>query len=239
MSYAQQGPYLANYIKKKWPDRASKAAMVYSESPNFEDARDAFTKSMSGVKTYPLARVPSSTELATTAQRICADGMKVAYPLMAPKDWLTLLGSIPRTCDLQWAGVGLTMGLNTVASTGCKANREKIEGAVFFSPFPGLDKAPSMDPEFKAATGGNPPDDIYVALWTTTKAVGELIRKAGANLNRAGFVQSTENTKNLQTPMAPVLSYSPTDHFGARQVHVLRADCNKQQYVTEATFATF
>jgi hypothetical protein len=29
---------------------------------------------------------------------------------------------------------------------------------------------------------------------------------------------------------------SPSNHFGARQVHVLRADCASRQFVTEHAF---
>ena len=239
MSYAQQGPMLANFIKKEFKDRAGAAAMIYSETPNFVDARDAFVKSMGNVKEYRLARTPSATQLATTAQQLCTSGIKVAYPLMAPADWLKLLGSV--RCDIQWVGVGLTMGLNTVANTGCKSSADQINGAIFFSPFPGIDKAPSMDPEFAQAVKGKSWDDIYVALWATTKPIGELVRAAGKNLTRAGFVQAAEGAKNLGTGLNPPLSFSPDNHFGASQVHVLQAVCSGGggSYKTIATFARY
>jgi branched-chain amino acid transport system substrate-binding protein len=140
--------------------------------------------------------------------------------------------------QVQWAGVGLTMGLNAVAGPGCRAN-DSVDGAVFFSPFPGVDKAPSIDPQFAEAVKGKNWDDIYVALWGVSKAVGGLLEKTGKNLTRAGFVQTTENTKNFQPGLNPTLSFSPDNHFGAKQVHVLKADCDKGQYVTIGTFQTF
>jgi ABC-type branched-subunit amino acid transport system substrate-binding protein len=238
MSYPQQGPYLANFIRQTFPDKANAAGMVYSDTPNFEDARASFQKAMGNVKIYKLSRNPSQSELANAARQMCTDGTKVVYPLMAPTSWLFLAGQAKTLCAIQWSGVGLTMGLNTVASTGCRANNS-VDGATFFSPFPGIDKATAMDPEFAQAVQGKSWDDIYVALWASTKATGELIRQAGKDLTRAGFVQSTEQTKNLSTGMNPVLSFAPGDHFWARQVHVLRANCAKGQYETMATFAAY
>ena len=45
--------------------------------------------------------------------------------------------------------------------------------------------------------------------------------------------------KNLATGMNPMLSYSAEEHFGASQVHILKADCEAGRYVTMATFASF
>jgi hypothetical protein len=80
-----------------------------------------------------------------------------------------------------------------------------------------------------------------VALWATTKPIGEMIRKAGQNLTRAGFVQAAESTQNLGTGLNPVLSFSPDDHFGASTVHVLQAKCSGGggSYRTIATFAKY
>lgn len=239
MSYKQQGPYLANYMKKTWPDKVDNPAMVYSDTPNFADAVDGFKSGMPNAREFKLSRVPSSTELANTARELCTSGVEVAYPLMAPKDWLTLVGSQP--CTIQWAGVGLTMGLNAVASTGCRSSGDKINGSVFFSPFPGIDKAPAMDPDFAEAVRGKNWDDIYVALFAVNKAIGELLNRTGPNLTRSAFVQSSAQAKNVATGLNPVLSYSPNDHFGADTVHVLRLTCSGSSgsYTTLATFAKY
>ena len=236
MSYAQQGPFLANFIKKQFPDLAGNAGMVYSDTPNFADGVQAFTSAIDA-KTYRLPRVPSSTDLANAARQMCIDGVRVAYPLMAPTDWLQMLRAV--TCDIQWSGVGVTMGLNSVAAVACADSPERFDGATFFSPFPGVDAAPTIDPEFAQAVQGESWDDIYVLAWSAAKAIGELLKQAGENLNRAGFVSSTEQVQNLRIGMNPTLSYSPDDHFGAGEVHVLQADCSKRQYVTLASFARF
>lgn len=255
MSYKAQGPYLANFMKQKFPSEASdpKAVyMVYADTPNFKDAVAGFTQAFPGVKLRKVGRTPSAGELGTAASEICRDGgvsadakkAKLVYPLMAPKDWLILLGQLPTDCRPQWSGVGVTMGINEVAGTGCQeTTRSAFNGSTFFSPVPGVDIAASLDPEFRAATNNDPAkfDDIYVALWNAVKTVVDLLQRAGPDLTRAGFVKSTENATNIKTGIGPELNFSPTDHFGADQVHVLRADCSGgyNKYRTFDKFAKY
>ncbi len=246
MSYKEQGKYLANFMRQQFADRTGdpkRVYMVYSDTPNFRDAVAGFTEAFPGVSLKKVGRTPSSSELNTAASDICsgANSARIAYPLMAPKDWLVLVGAQPSGCDIQWSGVGVTMGVNEVAGTACAqpATSSKFDGSTFFSPYPGVDKAPQLDPEFARATQGKSFDDIYVALWNVTKTTLDLIRRTGPQLSRSSFVQSTENAKNVATGLNPPLSFTPNDHFGADQVHVLVANCAKRAYDTLATFAKY
>lgn len=230
MSYKEQVPYLVKYMKQTFPtdsSDASKVYMVYSDTPNFGDAVAAWRDSFPGAKTIKLSRVPSQSELGAAARELCTNTAKIAFPLMAPKDWLFLIGQ--QTCRVQWSGIGVTMGINEVAKNGCRAAGDNFINSTFFSPFPGVDKAPAMDPEFKAGTQGKGWDDIWVALWGTTKGMVTLLDKVGPDLTRAKFVTTTETTKGLSTGLSPVLNYSPTDHFGADETHVLKATCLGQR----------
>lgn len=244
MTYKEQGPYLAGFMKKQFPEKASdpsKVFMVYADTPNFVDAVDSFKAAMPGAQFKKVDRVPSQSQLNTVARELCTSGATLAYPLMAPKDRLVLLGQLPCT-TIQWAGIGVTMGINEVAKNGCRTSGAKFNGSTFFSPFPGEDKAPEMDPEFQAGTQGKTWDDIWVALWGTTKGIVKSLEAVGPDLTRAKFVSTLENTKNLSTGLSPVLNYSPTDHFGADTTHVLKAVCTGQQggkYETLATFAKY
>ncbi|HVE93739.1 MAG TPA: hypothetical protein VNB24_02375, partial [Acidimicrobiales bacterium] len=60
------------------------------------------------------------------------------------------------------------------------------------------------------------------------------------NLTQAGFVQANEQSK-ISTGTFPPVSYSPSDHFGGRQMHVLQLDCagNGKKYKTIATNASY
>jgi hypothetical protein len=44
--------------------------------------------------------------------------------------------------------------------------------------------------------------------------------------------------KGIASGVNPQLSYTPDNHFGASQVHVIQADCSKGEHVTLATFAS-
>lgn len=227
MSYKAQMPYLVQYMKQTFPEKAddpSKAFMVYSDTPNFGDAVSAWKDAFPGAQTLRLPRVPSQGDLNAAARELCTKQAELALPLMAPSNWLFLIGQM--TCTPQWAGIGVTMGINEVAKNGCRAAGKNFTGSRFFSPFPNTDKAGSMDPEFEAALGGTTKfDDIWIALWGTTKGMVKMLEKVGPELTRAKFVTTAENTKGLTTGLSPVLNYSPTNHFGATETHVLQATC--------------
>lgn len=258
MSYKAQVPYLVNYMKQTWPAKASdpsKVYMVYSDTPNFGDAVSAWKAAFPGAQTIRLPRVPSQSDLNAAARKLCElnKEAQIAFPLMAPSNWLFLIGQQPTTCKPQWAGIGVTMGVNEVAKNGCRTAGAKFVGSRFFSPFPNTDKVGAMDPEFKEATKNLTPtqwDDIWVALWGTTKGMVQLLEKVGPDLTRAKFVTTAENTQGLRTGLGPVLSYTPTNHFGATEVHVLEATCtgtpapetgNTQdgKYATPTTFLKY
>lgn len=250
MSYKQQASYLANFMKQTFPTLTtdpSKVFMVYSDTPNFGDAVAGFQAAFPGVSLKKLPRTPNPNDLGNAARELCTAGAKLAYPLMAPKDWLVLLGQQTTGCAIQWSGVGVTMGVNEVHNNGCNgALKDKFDLSTFFSPFPGVDKAKQLDADFAKALGtraDNEWDDIWVALWNTTRGMIELLRRTGPNLTRAAFVATTETATNVGGPpsaMNPPLNYSPADHFGARHVHVLQADCDGfKKYKTIATFAQY
>ena len=60
----------------------------------------------------------------------------------------------------------------------------------------------------------------------------------GKDLTREDFRNMVEQQKGVHSGVFPDLSYSPSDHFGSNQVHVLQADCASKQYKTLAAFAT-
>jgi branched-chain amino acid transport system substrate-binding protein len=258
MSYKAQVDYLVRYMKETWPQRAAdpkKVFMVYSDTPNFGDAVAAWKAAFPGAQTIRLSRVPSQGELNAAAAKLCdaTNTAELAFPLMAPSNWLFVVGQQPTTCKPQWAGIGVTMGVNEVAKNACRSSGDRFNGARFFSPFPNTDKVAAMDPEFAAATKDLKPeqwDDIWVALWGTTKGMVQLLEKVGPELTRAKFVTTAENTTGLATGLGPVLSYSPTDHFGATEVHVLQGTCTgpnlpgagnteRGSYITPTTFLKY
>lgn len=231
MSYADQAPLLAQYIKKNFTTDAKRVAVVATNSPNFDDAVQAFVQAYPGVKVF---RPEKNENGASMAGQLCTGTLKnfdVVFPLTAPTYYLQMAGAAQ--CRPQYAGVGVTMGLDTVASTGCRAGGSTAN-ARFFSPAPAFADSGEVDPAFRSAGGS---DDIMFLLWGISKALHQLFLKAGPNLTREGFISST-STARVQTGVYPDLQYSPTNHFGARQVHVLKVDCARGAHVTEQRFAS-
>ena len=52
------------------------------------------------------------------------------------------------------------------------------------------------------------------------------------SLAREGFIASSA-TASYKTGLFPQVVMTPANHFGAKEVHVIRADCSSRQFVTE------
>jgi branched-chain amino acid transport system substrate-binding protein len=233
MSYADQVPLLVKYMKANagglaWNGDPARVAAVITNSPNFDDAANAFGQALPGAT---IIRPEKNERGNSMAGRLCLGTVKnydVVFPLTAPTYFLEMAGFAK--CNPQYVGVGVTMGLNQVASVGCQTGG--LANARFFSPAPAYIDAAKFDPVFKQAGGL---DDIEFLLWGLSKALHQLFLKAGQNLSREGFIASTQ-TASVKSNVFPDLKFSPTNHFGAKTAHVLRADCSKGQYVTEIPF---
>jgi branched-chain amino acid transport system substrate-binding protein len=169
-------------------------------------------------------------------------GVEVLFILSAPVDYIQFAQQAgAQGYRPQFVGVGVSKGLNAVLGSGCP----DVDRGVFFSPFPGLDWARQNQPEFFQAGQqlGVPVDDIALALWGLARVQHETFKRyeqayGSTDLTREDYVKMLAQQKGLASGVNPQLSYSPDNHFGASQVHVLRADCAKGEHVTVATFAS-
>ncbi|MFP5310033.1 MAG: ABC transporter substrate-binding protein [Actinomycetes bacterium] len=253
MTYRQQGVLLGQYIAKN-PDNVAglggsgKIAAVVTATDNFNDALAGFEQ---GIKNAGLSgRYAGATRpgkgdanwYGTVAQDLKAKGVKIVYINASPVDYIRFAQKAREAnAGFQYVGVGITMGLNAVLNSGCP----DVDKGVFFSPFPGLDKAPA---EFKAAGQkfGKPTDDISLALWGLASQQHELFKRyeqtfEGTKLTREDFRALTEAQGSLPPAKGvgvfPAVGYSSSNHFGGQGVHVLQADCGPKQYKTLQAFA--
>ncbi|WP_436795326.1 ABC transporter substrate-binding protein [Actinospongicola halichondriae] len=244
MSYKQQGPLLAAYVKKNFPGK--KVGAIVTDTPNFDDAvagwEDGIAKQ--GVPYFKTLRHPkgNSSWITSFASDMSKADVDVIFMLTAPTDYIQFAQqSASQGYNPQFVGVGISMGLNALFSAGCP----DIDGGIFFSPFPGLDYARSNISEFIDAGKqlGVPTDDIALALWGQAKAQHEMFKRyettyGSTDLTREDFTKMLATQEGIKTDVVPQLSYSPDNHFGASQVHVLEADCNAEEHKTLATFAS-
>ena len=243
MSYKQQGGLLAQYVKKNFSGK--KVAAIITDTPNFDDARDGWETGVkaAGLNYYKTLRHPrgDTSWYNTYATELKGAGVEVVYINSAPVDYIRFADQASQQgFKPQFVGVGVTMGLNTVLESGCP----ELDKGTFFSSFPALDYAQQNIPDFFAAAQkfGIVADDLALALWGIARIQHELFKTYeatyGKDLTREDFRNLVEKQTAVKTAVYPDLSYSATDHFGANQVHVLRADCAAKQYKSVATFAS-
>ncbi len=244
MSYAAQADLLAQYVKKNFAGK--KAGAIITNTPNFDDASNAWDKAVKthGLPYFKTLRHPKGNNswITTFASEMKSAQVAVLFMLTAPVDYIQFAQQAG-TQDYrpQYVGVGVSKAINAVLGAGCP----DVNGGTFFSPFPGLDWARTNMPEFFAAGQkfGKPTDDLALALWGLASVQHEMFKRyeqvyKSTDLTREDFVKMLQTQSGIATKSNPQLSYSPTNHFGAKQVHVLKADCAAGEHKTVATFAS-
>jgi hypothetical protein len=222
MSYAAQARLLADYIVNAQGGRSKKIAAVIANTSNFDDAKNAFLSAMSGKGIQVSLLRPGKDDNGTSmAQSLCTVTQKkfdIVFALMAPSHFLEMAGA--SKCNPTYVGVGVSMGLDEVADIGCQTGGIQTGQAHFMSPAPAFANAKSFEGQFPGT------DDIQFLLWGISKALHQMLLRAGPNLSRQSFIGTLQtNFKGVRTNVFPDLSYSPSDHFGANQVYMLKSDC--------------
>jgi hypothetical protein len=237
MSYAQQGPLLANFLVKKAHAKTEKNGMIYFDSPTFSDAHSSFVNAMSqnGAHVDYDRAIPKGSGVSdaqTYATELQAAGIQNVYVLTSPTFFIQLANAAEsKGYHPHWVGVGLSMALDTVAKVAC-ANNNSIDGAHFFNPTPAYVDSDKFDPAFRQAGGT---DDIEFGLWGISKVIAQMLKNGGQDLTRESFVSGNQSA-GISTGVAPPLKYSPNNHFGGQSMHLNRADCANSRWVTEQAF---
>ncbi|MDX1510987.1 MAG: ABC transporter substrate-binding protein [Nitriliruptorales bacterium] len=244
MTYRQQGKLLAAFVKTEFGN--AKVAAVITQTPNFEDAKQGWEEGVveQGLNYYKTARHTKGDTSWWTAVRddFIANGVEVVYVLSSPVDYIGFAQKYAEeTADTpQYVGVGISMGLNAVLGSGCP----QVDGGLFFSPFPALDKIDELDPDFNkaAAEFGKPNDDIALALWSLAKIQDRVFEAYEAAYNSTDLtredLRALMETLTVQTNVFPDINWTQANHFGGSGVHVLRANCDEgvEQYQTYKSY---
>ena len=244
MTYPQQTELLAQYIKKNLAGK--KVGAIITNTPNFDDAAKAWDTAVAkqGLPYFKTLRHPKGNNswITAYASEMKGAGVQVLFFLSAPVDYIQFAQQAgTQSFRPQYVGVGISKGLNAVLGAGCP----DVNGGIHFSPFPGLDWARQNVPEFFQAGQrfGVPTDDLALALWGLASVEHEAFKRyeqvyGSTDLTREDFVKMLQVQKGLAPKVFPQLSYSPDNHFGANQVHVLQADCASGEHKTLATYAS-
>jgi branched-chain amino acid transport system substrate-binding protein len=241
MTYAQQGPLLAQMVAKRFGD--AKTAAVVTQTPNFDDAVAGWEQGVQqhGVNYHQTLRHPrgDTSWYSGFANQLGQAGVEVVYVNMSPLDYIRF-AQVARDQghEFQFVGPGVTAGLNDVLGSGCPA----VDGGIFFSPIPSMDVVDQIDPDFgrAAAKFGTPNDDLALALWGIARAQHELFKTYestfGTDLTREDFRAVVESAGKVEGGIFPPVNYTPDKDFGGTGVHVLEADCSVERYRDGGTF---
>lgn len=230
LTYEQQVPLLARIVASQF--KGEKVAVITADNDslnNYHAIVDAEIKKVAGSNVALSRRIPKKTDVdaPAIATQICNSGAEAVVWNASPSGLINVSKSM--TCSPTFVGPGLTNGLNIVATAGCPT----IDGALFYSPFPGLDKIDQLDPNFRAAyrqKNGSEPDDLGIAVWGLEKLVGKMLEATGPGLSREAFMATIAKVKKFDTNVYPSTSFS--SRFGGTAMHLLQADCGSQQYKT-------
>ena len=235
MSYPKQATLLTQMLMNRLGAKNEKNGMVWFNTATFRDGHDAFAAEMrkAGAALDYDRAVPKSAS-ASDAQAVITDmnqqGIENVNVLTSPVFFLQLLQAASgQNYRPQWVGYGITMTFDSVATVGCRQGT--LDGAKFFSPFPGWVDSNKFDQNFRRAVQEIYPekregDDFMWLAWMSSKGLHGMLELVGKDLTRERFVWFLERAKNLDNGIGPPLSFSPDDHFGARTTHVNEAQCD-------------
>jgi branched-chain amino acid transport system substrate-binding protein len=240
-TYSQQSPIITSLVKKRFAGK--KAGIAVAQSASFDDAYNSIKRSFqqAGIRIVFDKRIPKSAnagDAASIASEMRTKGAEVVYFLSSPTTFISVATALAPGYNPQFVGPGITSGLNTVATVGCKG-RAGVDKAIFLSPFPQLDAIDRIDPGYQRAYQqqlGKKGDDLGLALWGLSRQLKTMFDAAGKDMTRQSFVATLEGGKSFAGGVYPPTKYSARNHFGGGQVHAVQADCGTDRYKTIATF---
>ena len=242
-TYAGEGRLLADFFIDQLRARRRENGVVYYDSPNWRQARDAFTRAMerrNAEITYDRA---VSRSAGTAEARIIVEEMELAgidnvFIATRPVWFIQVL----KEADAQrffpmWTGTSVTPANDMVVEVSCG---ESIDGAKFLSPYPAITDSDRFDERFRRAVAkfhpDTAPDDFMWQLWALERVIAKMLARTGRDLTRERFINRVERADRIYTGVSPTLRYEPDDHFGARDAHLLRASCTDNRWHTARSF---
>jgi branched-chain amino acid transport system substrate-binding protein len=230
LTYEQQVPLLARLYSNEFGGET--VVVLTADNDSLDNYHATIAGAISKAAGDDLAyaeRVPKTvqSEAVSIGTKICNSGAKAVVWNASPSSLLNVVKSMP--CRVTFLGPGLTNGLNVVAQVGCP----NIDGAMFYSTFPGMDvmrRNAKFVQAYKEKNDGANPDDIGAAIYAIESVVGQMLLAAGKNLTREGFMAGIARERAFNTGVLPPTNFS--SRLGGTAMHLLQADCNRQEYVT-------
>ncbi len=230
LSYEQQVPLLSRLYGEEFGGET--VVVLTADNDSLDNYHSSIAGAISKAAGDDLAyaeRVPKNiqSEAVAIGTEICNSGAKAVVWNASPSGLLNVVKSMP--CRVTFMGPGLTNGLNVVAQVGCP----NIDGAMFYSTFPGMDvmrQNGKFVQAYREKNGGANPDDIGAAIYAIESTVGAMLQASGKDLSREGFMAAIARVKKFNAGVLPPTNF--TSRLGGTAMHLLQADCDRQEYVT-------
>lgn len=230
LTYEQQVPLLANLVGSEFDgDRVALIVADNDSLDNFYAHAEAAVGDVAGDDLVLARRIPKNTtsDAPAIGTAICQSGATAVVWNASPSSLLNVAKSMP--CRVTFLGPGLTNGLNIVTQVGCP----NVDGALFYSPFPGMDvmrRDAAFVKAYRAKNDNANPDDIGAAIYGMEKLVGAVLDATGRDLSRESFMATIARVKTFETGVYPPTRF--TSRFGGTAMNLLQADCGRSEYVT-------
>ena len=240
MTFPQQAPMVAQVVKRAGK---AKVGIVVTNTPNYSDTLSSLEAAarqagLQVVRTSRMSKNASQSEALAEANALRTSGAEAVMLMLSPLVFLNLAHAAQgQAYSPLWAGPGLSNGLNLVAEFGCPS----IAGARFLSPFPQLDVIDRFDPDYRAMyrkVNGEEADDLGLAMWGLDKTLKQFFDATGRDLSRPRLLATITSGREFASSVLPPVRYTPENHFGAAQAHLLEADCQNRRYRTVASFVS-
>ncbi|MGH3362292.1 MAG: ABC transporter substrate-binding protein [Nocardioides sp.] len=230
LSYEQQVPLLSRLYSEEFGGET--VVVLTADNDSLDNYHSVVASAISKAAGDDLAyedRVPKNVQSEGVAigTEICNSGAKAVVWNASPSSLLNVVKSMP--CRVTFMGPGLTNGLNVVAQVGCP----NLDGAMFYSTFPGMDvmrQNAKFVQAYKEKNDGANPDDIGAAIYAIESTVGAMLQASGKNLSRQGFMSAIARVKRFNAGVLPPTNF--TSRLGGTAMHLLQADCDRQEFVT-------
>jgi hypothetical protein len=235
LTYAQQGPTVVKMAREKgFLNAAHGWALVISDTPNFADARDSIEKALKAAgipyKYIPVPKTGGNAQ--TVANQLRAGNFETVYFLGQPlffTEVVTNTGCSPAPgyCP-QYTGVGISMGVNTVANLACGGSKPLPFKGEFLSPYPGFNEAARYAP------GVTFKDDIEFTIYGVMQLLDQMFQSVPLSqpLTRENFIAAVA-AHDYTAGIFNDVRFASGTHFGGTAAFYLKANCNTRQWETD------
>jgi ABC-type branched-subunit amino acid transport system substrate-binding protein len=243
MTFRAQGRLLADHFVEKMKARGRNNGVVSFNTPHNLEATRAFRNRLEDRKAdldveRLIARTAGATEAQAVAAELKAAGVENVFVFTSPTFFIQLLQAANNlSYEPLWSGIGISVTTSDdFVSLVCR-NGVSFRGR-FFSPLPAFGDRADYDPTFELAMAAiyptGPKDGVVWQGWSTAKQIAEMLRATGPRLTTRSFISGVEAASDLSTGILPALDFTPRDHFGASQTHVLAPRCSDERWHTGA-----